>query len=584
MPAQRLTENSDERPIANLLGHNNIFAIPYFQRPYKWTAKKLKALEQDIIALADDEDLLHFLGASIIYVRPSNPADASVNEIIDGQQRFTTLFIYIAAAINALALNERPEEAVRHFRRFMVLPDEETAPSNISLHSSRADRASMNRMVQELASQAEIAQRLIGLAVRPLTFGSDTQSDRIWKNYGRAKRFFRDQIADGGIDRVQAILEAILGRLTMVTIEVKDPLSGPKIFNSLNSAQEPMTVGDLVRNDVFARSAGAGDLAHLELLDGHHWNPFYSAFGSPKTRNFDEYFFPFGLINDPNVKKPDVYASLRKSWDRRNLTSEEVIASLSEFQKEFLDLREGTNKCELPEAEALCLRRFWRMRAPSSIFPYLMRVTSAFRHDEIDAESFKEVLLTVDSLLVRRAVRKYEPTGLHAAFKRLWDGPSSANAQFILDRFASKHSTITWPNDADFEQSIKEYHLYGARVTPYFLAEYDRSLEGDIPDDNRFWIEHVLPQKQTSSWESFSPAEHREMCDTLANLLPLSAKMNLTLSNGPYSRKRPALLTQSMYMSARAFAETNEEWNPEKLRARASLLSTWALERWPYAP
>ncbi len=50
----RLTNNSDETDIAALISGDNVFAIPYFQRAYKWKAERLNQLNQDILNIVDD--------------------------------------------------------------------------------------------------------------------------------------------------------------------------------------------------------------------------------------------------------------------------------------------------------------------------------------------------------------------------------------------------------------------------------------------------------------------------------------------------------------------------------------------------
>jgi hypothetical protein len=80
----KLTNSSDETDIATLISGDNIFAIPYFQRPYKWKADKLRQLNADILDIIDSSDS-HFLGAVIIHGRRSNPADPNTYDIIDGQ-------------------------------------------------------------------------------------------------------------------------------------------------------------------------------------------------------------------------------------------------------------------------------------------------------------------------------------------------------------------------------------------------------------------------------------------------------------------------------------------------------------------
>jgi hypothetical protein len=370
--------------------------------------------------------------------------------------------------------------------------------------------------------------------------------------------------------------------MTVVFIGVKDPMSGPKIFDSLNARQEPMTVGDLVKNDIFSRTGAAADVTTLNEINEHVWTPFYEPFGPPKDRLFDDYFFPYGLIHDPNVKKADVYVSLREKWRREGLTTEQVIEELSRYRNEYLDLQTGGNRCGLGKQDAIAYRRFFEMRAPVAAYPYLMQLCRALRDFEITSEAFQESVGAIDSLLVRRAVCAIEPTGLKAVFQNMWRGPASATPAAIQDEFA-RHTTQSWPTDSDFALMLETRRLAGARVTKYLLMEFDRSLSGDDPS-YEFWIEHVLPQNPGGSWEQFSQEDKRNITDTFANLIPLSSQMNQALQNSGYEVKQPVYQADSRYKSARDFANRFESWSPEEVSKRARQMADWALRRWPYGP
>ena len=146
----------------------------------------------------------------------------------------------------------------------------------------------------------------------------------------------------------------------------------------------------------------------------------------------------------------------------------------------------------------------------------------------------------------------------------------------------ARHRTVVWPNSDDFKKAIETRSLYGVGITKFIILEYDKSLKGDSPKDIP-WIEHILSTTPDNAWfEAFSRVEHEEMKDRLANLLPLSSQMNITLSNKLYTDKRPKFRGDSMFKSTRQFAENTANWNPLELKKRASVISEWALRRWPH--
>lgn len=578
MPArQRLTNNSDETDLAQLLSGDKIFVIPYFQRAYKWKPERLHQLNRDLLSLVDQSSDFHFLGAIIIHGRRTNPSDPDPYEVIDGQQRITTIFLYLCAMVRALCRRAEYGEAAGLFLKYLVINRETALPSNAKLHPCKDDRAQLNFVMEELLSDPGFAEKVAPFRFSPLpAIGANT--GRLRNNYRAALRFFEEQIELEGLDRVRALYKALLESMSVVQIDVWDPTNGPKIFDSLNSRQEPMTTGDLVRNEIFSRIADEHP-ARIELIDQRAWQPFYRKFVHDQESLFDDYFFPYGLIKDPNLRKSEVYAKLREAWREKN-DPEQIIAELAEYQAAFLDVSLGTNEQGHTPEMAAAFRRLHDAGAPSSTYPFLMQLSNGVRFQRIDAESGVAVLDVIESFLVRRAICGHEPTGLHAVFKRLWQDCGGGPTPDTVKSSIQRHRTVVWPSAQDVELAVKTRPLYGAAVTNFLLREWNRSLGGDQPE-NHCWIEHVLPDALTPEWQNhFSPEQHDRMKNLLANLLPLSRQMNQQLSNGPYPAKRTVYREDSVFKAARRFGDEFVQWGTTELEARSNTLATWAIDRW----
>jgi hypothetical protein len=243
----RLTNSSDETDIASLISGDTVFAIPYFQRAYKWKTERLRQLERDILDIVDTGDL-HFLGAVILHGRRRNPSDPDVFEVIDGQQRITTLYLYIAAAVRMLADIGEFGEASNLFLKYLVINRDTNLMSNLKLHPCKEDRAQLNYVLSHILSSEPLKEKLGSFKPKFLPpSGKDTGTLRY--NYKAALRFFKSEYEQGGVERVNSVYRTMLQYMSMVQIDVSDPTNGPKIFDSLNSRQEPMTIGNLsIRN------------------------------------------------------------------------------------------------------------------------------------------------------------------------------------------------------------------------------------------------------------------------------------------------------------------------------------------------
>jgi uncharacterized protein with ParB-like and HNH nuclease domain len=576
----RLTNNSDETDIASFLSGDSVFAIPFFQRSYCWKPQRLTQLNQDILTIVDQSsELVHFLGAVIIYGRSSNPSDPKVYEVIDGQQRITTLFLYLAAAIKTLAEYEQFQEAGGLFQKYLAIPRDTNLRSNIKLHPCKEDRAQFNHVVEDLLKEHGLYEKVSTAKIKYLP-ESGQGKGILWNNYKSALRFFKSQYDQGGIERVRDVYKAMLESMSLVQIDVWDPTNGPKIFDSLNSRQEPMTIGDLVRNEVFSKVADE-EPETVEQIDQQDWQPFYKKFQEKGHNLFVSYFFPYGLILNPNLKKSEVYSALRQEWhDMKD--PQAIIKKLALYQDTFLDIVTGSNTKNHTQKVADLIKNIHKYDAPSSTYPFLMQLSNEFKIGTVSEKDAIDILSMIESFLVRRAVCGQEPTGLHAVFKRLWtDCQATPNKEKVKAEI-QKHKTVLWPNDLLFKQSIQTRPLYGVGITPYIIRQYDHFLGGDQPGVKP-WIEHVLPESPAKEWfTDFTKEQHRDMKDLLANLIPLTKQMNQEVSNQTYMEKKKIYEADSMFKSARQFALSYKQWNPSTLKARALILADWAVKRWPY--
>ena len=578
---RKMTHNTGETDVMTLFGNNVIFEVPPFQRPYKWADKRLRQLHTDLLTLVDRQPDLHFLGAIIIHGRPSDPGVPKVYEVIDGQQRLTTIYLHVCAVVKTLIDYELFDEAHNLFSTYLVTRTVKPGASNLTLHPCMEDRLDLNGVIHELLDNRRFSEMMPGFRFIPLS-GTARTGGRIAKNYKAIKKFYRDQIDPEGIDGVKAVYTSLLKDIVVVAIDVEDPTNGPRIFDSLNSQQEPMTVGDLVRNDVFSRVASHDPNLAIELNE-HYWQPFYQKFSSDqgKTNYFDGYFFPYALIDNHNLSKPEAYSHLRRRWEGKEPT--EVIDELRRYQEPFLDLVRGTNECDHDPQIALRLDRLYRLGMPTSIYPFLMQLSRSLLDGDVGTADASQVLESLDSFLTRRAICGYEPTGLHAVFKRLWaDCDGVITADRVIEQIGD-HRTVAWPGDEEVRENVTSRGLYGTRIVKYLVMEYDESLGGDrVPADP--WIEHVLPNSRSSGWAQFSSEEHDKYKNLFANLIPLSPGMNGSLGNRSYNEKRGVYAEDSMFKSARQFAATYEEWTPELLCQRGEHLASWCLSRWPHSP
>lgn len=272
---------------------------------------------------------------------------------------------------------------------------------------------------------------------------------------------------------------------------------------------------------------------------------------------------------------------MRSAWNAVE-SPVEIISSLSRYKEPYLDTLFGKNKCGFSNSLSSRFSQLAALGAPSSILPFTMQLGRAVLDGDVQENAAADVLGVIESFLVRRAVVGFEPTGLHAVFKRLWADLNGNFSALAVSQAISSHKTVTWPGADDVLKAIESRPLYGSAITPYFLREYDSSFRGDV-HDNIETIEHVLPQSADHEWKKIYGEEFCENDkDALPNLVPCTGKMNSSLGNQSYAAKRERFAKDSKFKSTREFSAQFQAWNRGEFLTRSKKMGDWAIKRWPH--
>ena len=592
---RKLTNSSDETAVSNLYSHDLVFGIPYFQRAYKWKEKNISRFVTDLENLLDYEETSHFLGAIIVFEKTTNPSDPNYYEVIDGQQRLTTCYLALIALAKVFSINNMIDDAFALYQKFLIIVRKTSYITNAKLICCKEDRAGLNHIFHDLSENSEFLRMIRdnNCEYKPMP-ETGIANGKIWQNYRKLCKVFNEKYEENekvsagqGEKILKDLYSRLVSNMSVVQIVVKDPTDGPKIFDSLNSDQEPMTIGDLVRNELFSKYSNH-DEDDIRALDNDYWHPFYEKFKQNDNKEFDkvfeQYFFPYVLTINHNVKKGDAFNYLRDQWASID-NPKQIIQSLSKYQDIFIDLHYSTNLTNCADEIKKALYRLSCMKTPTSVYPFIMNVVAAVIEGKLDSSNAEEILKRVESFLVRRVVCGYEPTGLHAVFKALWN---DCEGNYTVDNVESKirkHYTVKWPDDDEFATNIKTRPLYKVKMTPYILAEWNAYLGGDIPELKSLQIEHVLPENPASSsiWVKDWTKKQQDSCKhCIANLLPISGTLNNAIQNADYVNKRERYMSDSALKAPREFGKNYLTWTPDDFKKRANVLADWALKRWKY--
>lgn len=298
----KVTDAPEESSFYDLVSGDNVLEIPLFQRPYMWKESHYKALLLDIGAIDEETNGAVFLGVIVSFGRGGGPGRPPTWMIVDGQQRVTTLYLSVMAAVEVAAKAGELDWASDVMGRYLLVRPMSGLSVNTKLVPSFNDRAQFASIWKRIIDVKNFSGNKIVASNPPRPpVASGVHDGAMTAQYSRIRADLSKLFRDNGLKALEHRVEVLATRLSVVSISLRDPTVAPKIFERLNYGAEPVTVADLVRNEVFARSGD--DPQNALHLFASRWEPFVGRFAD-KNADLDRFLFPYGLIHNSNVKGP----------------------------------------------------------------------------------------------------------------------------------------------------------------------------------------------------------------------------------------------------------------------------------------
>lgn len=598
-------------PVTQLFNAPYQYQIPVFQRGYVWT------LEKQVVPLwADVEDranaLLerrtlstgpgtqalrplpkHFLGSIVLAPLQNSFGRVGAYEVIDGQQRTTTLHLLMLALRHATQqlgnspLPQMLDVLVRNPGPYPNQPDDhhKVWPTQAGRQEMRIldEAASANAVCQ--AYPAKIEKKVDGKkkeekVERPLMVQAYLYLYHACLAYLRgidladpvdaaSERTFSDALVsairssnvvqplqpklDLQAERAEILYTTLNENIQLMTLSLDAEDDPQVIFETLNARGEPLLASDLIRNLVFLEAARNGQPV-ANLYDAH-WKRFDEQSDEKKVVSANRYwrekerqgrltypridlfFFHYTILRSQHeTLATHVFQAFKEWWQKepRDLGAElGRIVKASEIFRELVSPEGTTHIAEFG--------RLIKTLDVSSITPIYIALRERL---EAESDALRLALGDLASYLTRRAVCGYTTKGYNRVFMRLLEvvtgapeKPEEALREALLKLGGNSQA---WPTDDEFSKHWSNRAVY-KELRPAKVCAVLRALEyaargsfqgsREVPEQSRLTVEHVLPQK----WEADGhySIENMQEEHRLARNQLIQTFGNLTLLTGP---------------------------------------------------
>lgn len=538
------------------------FIIPIYQRKYSWTLDQCRQLWIDIVRAAQDENVKgHFVG-SIVYIESGLYQISSVPQllVIDGQQRMTTLSLFLLALGKAIEESGQAYDITKKkIMNYYLLNNEEDGDQFYKLILTRSDKDTLIQLLTDKKIPDELSQRVL-------------------ENYN----FFLDNINKSDLDLNK--LYQGLCKLIIVDISLDRDHDNPQlIFESLNSTGLDLSQADLIRNYVLMKL----EPKEQTELYTDYWFPMEKSFGGLNdSAQFDRFMRDFLTLKTgkiPNIN--NVYFTFKDYvYQQKGTSVQQIVEEIYQYSKYFVKLAlqiEADNEINQVLIDMNTLK-------VDVLYPFLLEIYNDYDLGELVKSDFISILKLVETYVFRRAICGVPTNSLNKTFSTISKEITKTNYwESIRAVLLLKDSYKRFPTNEEFTQELVIKDIYNFRNRNYVLRKLENFKRKEIIDIETYTIEHIMPQNKNLSaqwrqeiggnWEEV----HNSYLHTLGNLT--LTRYNSELSDKPFKEKRdmeggfgdsPLRLNKGLGKI--------DLWNKDEIIKRAKGLAEKAILVWDY--
>ncbi|MBQ3683266.1 MAG: DUF262 domain-containing protein [Succinimonas sp.] len=548
--------NVNKYPLSQIFDPDtrHIFEIPKYQRAYTWGKNNWEQLFDDLV----ENDLGYFLGSIICIDTATDAINAPKFEVVDGQQRLTTLSLFLAALYTVLSkhheqLNDEQLTDIIQLKRKLVLKNTDSAIRVVPQvqGSNRDDYLGI--------------LSLIGIITPKRNMPSYAGVRRVVKAYdyfcGRIGAYLNDNNDTDGINSLFTILDKVNSAI-LVKIDVPSHSDAYTLFASLNDRGAPLTAIDLIKNMLLAHLDRAGEKdidSHYNRWEGilkdlgeeyyeqeRFFRQNYNAFRKELNLPFykEDRLYPLGTMATRSTML-GIYEKIIKDNPVKAL--EKLTENASLYASIILNKEDGLTAAQ--RESYLDLKRI--QGAPS----YLLLLYLVKNHNslQINDDEIVKVCRLLVNFFVRRNMTDIPPTrDLTRMFMSFIEEIEQNNltGDAILARLRNKLADNS-ASDEVFAEKLKgpvyDDNVSATRFILCMMAKrgMTRENEQDLWKTNEkgkyFWsIEHIFPQGDNipNPWVNMIAGGDRQKAKELqAEYVHTFGNLTITAYNSSLSNK-----------------------------------------------
>ncbi|MGG2093474.1 DUF262 domain-containing HNH endonuclease family protein [Bacillus sp. S13(2024)] len=506
----------------DLFGSKFAFKIPGYQRQYSWEKDQLEQLFDDIKEALEFEEESYFLGSVILQVISQKSDESGVYDVVDGQQRITTLTILLAV-MRDLVKNSGAKRTLQA-KVYQEADPYEDKPETVRLRVRDRDYSFFKKHILEEGGT------LLPINEKDLTESQERMLE--------AMHIFTDKFLENGQLNellVDKMIHFILNKCMFVYVKTGTFTSAFRLFSILNDRGMPLSNADLLKSTNLG-AINEGERLHYQNM----WEAMEEELGREELEKLLAFIRLIFVKEKARKTIQEEYAEkvFEKNPGFKGQAFIEYLKRFADIYREKILNAEIHGQCKEIDAKYHGLLTLMRDFIPSSDWiPVFIHFAQKF---PIDDEIYL-FLQTLERKFVVSWIRGITPTGrVTETVKMIQVIDQAKNTQDVFE-------AEIFRTDEDYkvvEFNIDVQDLYKKKYAKYLLLRLDMALNENANIKKSYTgiisVEHILPQNppKGSEWErGFTEEERKNWTHRLGNLVLLSRKKNSSANNRDFNIK-----------------------------------------------
>jgi uncharacterized protein with ParB-like and HNH nuclease domain len=527
---------------------NEQFYIPAYQRRYAWGKPQLDAIFNDVNQLRENDS--HLLG-TILFLAESHTGGINRMEVVDGQQRLTTISIILKVILDKF--NKTGNYQSNEVKKYL---------------SCKTSGNSKNKIELGDLDEPDYKKIIEGNGLNKIEN----------KNLLEAYDYFKEKIDALG-EGVSDFYDKLVNRVEVIRLDMSEARDAYKLFETINNRGLRLSTTDIVKNFLLGH-ASLIDEKTLDLVKNHWKNmivnldiidsdKFFRHFmmkklmrkipASKLIEEFKNYYFTniveAELLPDFRIHfqlQADNLQNDDEDDDENNKYSDLETESYADKKMtivEFANVLEKNSqiyaKIINQKFSNLKINRYLSYLKMIESTPTFTFLLDLFQRDKVtDGEKIKTLKLLA-TFMIRRHICQSRTSEHDDIFSKL----VAVEDKDIVVKIR-KQLLMDLPSDKDFTEQFGKTQFKGLEErAKYILGKLEFKDQGEVDISREVELEHIIPQtintkkstKEFGDWIKYlgknSQDKHKEYIWRIGNLTILGEKLNVVASNNPFQSK-----------------------------------------------